>query len=157
VRYDFPADSLFPPGITHPFSFHSTGLRVPTIVVSPLVSRGSVCHEPMDHTSILQLLAQKYGDPLASYSDVVRGRRDDNGPAHIVSVARVLNLDDPRPGPAAPAPDFTITSSAQLGVPTGTWSTMQEAFAQGAKEMAAEEPGITGENFPGVLSWARQP
>ncbi len=43
-----------------PLGFETTGLRVPTIVISPFVKKGGVCHTVFDHTSILKLLGEKY-------------------------------------------------------------------------------------------------
>src|SRR5262249_41045664 len=56
-----------PPGATYP-RFDSTGVRVPALVVSPLVARQSVRHEQLDHTSILQLIAERFGTEGEGYS-----------------------------------------------------------------------------------------
>lgn len=156
VEYAFAPGSILPPGIVAPFKFSSTGLRVPSIVVSPLVGRQTVFHEPMDHTSILQLLAQKWGDPVSSFSPTVRGRRDDNGDSNIVSVSRVLKLDEPRPAPAPAAPDVVIAPTAQLGSPAGAKSTMQLAFDAGARAMVDSHPELARDQLPGLTAWARQ-
>src|SRR6266478_6194278 len=41
--------------------FSTTGIRVPAVIVSPLVSAGSVCNANFDHTSILRFLGEKFG------------------------------------------------------------------------------------------------
>ena len=41
--------------------FKSSGVRVPAIVVSPLVSPARIHSEPLDHTSILKFIGQKFG------------------------------------------------------------------------------------------------
>ena len=40
--------------------FATTGIRVPAIIVSPFVDAGSCFSQPLDHTSILRMLADKY-------------------------------------------------------------------------------------------------
>ena len=40
--------------------FTTTGVRVPAIIVSPFVDAGSCFSQPLDHTSILRMLADKY-------------------------------------------------------------------------------------------------
>ncbi len=58
-----------PPGFAYE-PFRTTGVRVPTLLVSPFVRRGAVLSEPIDHTSLLGLLADVF-TPGASYSDAV--------------------------------------------------------------------------------------
>jgi phospholipase C len=49
-----PGDSISNPGINrNNFDFRQLGVRVPTIVVSPLIARGTIDHTAYDHTSIL--------------------------------------------------------------------------------------------------------
>ena len=75
--------------------FISTGVRVPAIVVSPLVSAGSVYPKPLDHTSILRFLGDKFGN--GSYSPEVDKR------PMVGSVLDVLDLAMPTQSmPAAP-------------------------------------------------------
>jgi phospholipase C len=38
--------------------FKSTGIRVPSFVVSPFVSPGDIYHNNLDHTSILEFLSE---------------------------------------------------------------------------------------------------
>ena len=51
VSYD-PPDAAYP-------RFETTGVRVPALVVSPLVAAQQVYSRPLDHTSILQFLAER--------------------------------------------------------------------------------------------------
>jgi len=73
-------------------SFESLGVRVPAILVSPFVSPGSVCHDVMDHTSILKFLGEMFGDG-SGYSPEVDARA-----VHSLSRA----LDNPAGGHPAP-------------------------------------------------------
>jgi phospholipase C len=46
--------------------FTTTGVRVPGLIISPLVEPGTVYSAPLDHTSILQLIADKFGNGFYS-------------------------------------------------------------------------------------------
>jgi phospholipase C len=54
-------------------AFDSTGPRVPAIVAGPFAASG-VFSGNLDNTSILQLLAERFGKPGEAYSQVVAGR-----------------------------------------------------------------------------------
>jgi phospholipase C len=72
--------------------FETTGLRVPTIVITPFVPVGGVSHVILDHTSILRLLAELYQH--VPYSDLIDKRLG------VLSLSEVL--DDSLLAPAAP-------------------------------------------------------
>jgi phospholipase C len=82
-------------------AFDTTGPRTPTLVASPFAPRG-VSHVALDNTSILQLLAERFGKPGETYSPQVAGRMQQN----IASVSAVLSAD------------ASNTSIARLGAPT---------------------------------------
>jgi phospholipase C len=49
-----PGDSITSPGNNHnSFDFRQLGVRVPTIVISPLVAKGTIDHTTYDHASVL--------------------------------------------------------------------------------------------------------
>lgn len=85
-----------PNGIT----FETTGPRVPTLVAGPFAPR-AVAKTVLDNTSILQLLAERFGSPGEPYSAEVSGRKQQG----IGSVSAVLS---------APGANTTV---AKLGVP----------------------------------------
>jgi phospholipase C len=65
-----------PPGHTwtDPTPFTRLGVRVPGIVVSPLVEMGKCFKGTLDHTSILQLIVERFGDlavDLPKFGDAV--------------------------------------------------------------------------------------
>lgn len=101
-----------PNGVT----FDSTGPRVPVIVAGPFAQR-SVSHALLDNTSILQLLAERFGQPGETYSPEVQGRMQQ----HIVSVSTVLSATAGNLGVAAlgralgvAAPTPTVIGNANL-------------------------------------------
>src|SRR5450432_1653307 len=55
-------------------AFDTTGPRVPAIVAGPFAPQG-VAKQPLDNTSILQLLAERFGHPGETFSAEVAGRR----------------------------------------------------------------------------------
>ena len=77
--------------------FATTGVRVPAFLVSPLVAPGSVYREPLDHTSLLQLLADKFGNGL--YSAAVQDRQPALSP-----LRDALQPTAPAPVPVPPLP-----------------------------------------------------
>jgi phospholipase C len=83
--------------------FKTTGVRVPGIVVSPLVSPGRIYSEPLDHISILKFLGQKFGG--GAYGPGV-----DDRPL-VKSVLDVLDLAAPRQLIPA-APDASVIPQA---------------------------------------------
>lgn len=52
--------------------FKTTGVRVPALLISPHVGAGHVFSEPLDHTSILQLLDDRFGGGAGYSVDVAR-------------------------------------------------------------------------------------
>jgi phospholipase C len=55
-------------------AFDTTGPRVPAIVGGPFARHGAVAHAQLDNTSILQLLAERFGAPGEAYSGPVADR-----------------------------------------------------------------------------------
>jgi len=67
-------------------AFDTTGLRTPAIIAGPYAPRG-VSHLALDHTSVLQLLADRFGRAGESYSTQVQDRRRQG----IHSVTEILD------------------------------------------------------------------
>jgi phospholipase C len=74
---------------SHPngVAFQTTGPRIPAIVAGPYAPARGVCHLPLDNTSILQLIAERFGEPGESYSPEVLGRANQG----IASMSGVLD------------------------------------------------------------------
>jgi phospholipase C len=105
-------------------AFATTGVRVPALLVSPQVAAGAVFKGPLDHTSVLQLLDDRFS-PGEGYSVQVNARQ-----AHLDRILNALSAS-----PAAPrAP----------GIPQEVLDRL-DAAAQAAAEAAAQTfPPITG-------------
>jgi hypothetical protein len=63
-----------------------TGVRVPAFVISPSVDPGTVFSQPLDHTPMLQLIADRFGQGFYSAAVVER-------PPRIAEIEAVQNSD----------------------------------------------------------------
>lgn len=90
-------------------AFATTGPRVPALIVSPHVGQGQVFSESLDHTSFLQLLADRFTID-GKYSPPVTGR---NGSLGRISHAL---LATPRTGKAPPLPQLEFKAMAPLAL-----------------------------------------
>ncbi len=127
--------------------FTTTGVRVPALVVSPFVEQGSAFNGILDHTSILKLLADKYGEPGEQYSDDVAARTS------IQSLAALLTRDTARPGPA---PVAALTLAAAPGAPLSAGSMLspnQLAFRNALEEVRQADPKAGAQKFPQLKSY----
>jgi phospholipase C len=73
--------------------FTTLGVRVPGLVVSPLVEAGSVFHGLLDHTSILQLMVERFGTSgdLKFFGDAVARKNN-----RVLSLGNVITRASPR-------------------------------------------------------------
>ncbi len=143
-----PLISFPPPSeATYSKGFESLGVRVPGLVVSPLVSAKSVCHEVLDHTSILQFLAEKF-TPGTPYSAAVDARRESG----VNSVSVALDLEVPR-AEIPPAPSFTVLLAVPLGMNTAPLTPLEVTFEEAAFEMVRNNPKLTAQKYPEVTHW----
>jgi phospholipase C len=133
-------------------SFTSTGPRIPAILVSPLIKPGTHCHELFDHTSVLQLLAEKFGKPGEGYSPNVDARRS----AGISSLTKALN--NPQPFDAPPAPAVGIPAVTVLGrnLSTPPQSAMGQAFETAGLQLLAQKPAEIAVKYPELVQWKDQ-
>jgi len=108
--------------------FETTGLRVPGLIVSPFVEPGTVFSGMLDHTSILQFLADCFagGEP---YSDAVAGRQ-----AQLTPLRQALTLAAPRPAvpDPAPSPSDVVRGQSDGGSMSTNAVAMHVAVAQTA-------------------------
>jgi phospholipase C len=106
------------------FIFNRFGVRVPAVLVSPLIKQGTVCNTPFDHTSIIKTVTSRWN--LASLT-----KRD----AAATDVSEVLTLpkartDSPTINPR-PVPLFTDCAGQTL-------SDLQKALLAGAARRVAQ-------------------
>jgi phospholipase C len=116
MPYAQPADGTW----THKDPFKTLGMRIPAIIASPLVPRGKTFPGLLDHTSILQLMVDRFGSPadLAVFGDSVNRKK--NGVQSLAatltgteSLTDIVMLDDPPDASGNPTtPGVTNIGSA---------------------------------------------
>jgi phospholipase C len=119
-------------------TFRTTGPRVPALLVSPHVGRGTAFSEPLDHTAILQLLAERF-TPGHGYSLAVNDRLAQN------VLGRLSNaiLARPREGKAPRMGEELEIKAAQPQAPAGpTRTTNGLAFYETARRVARVNPEL---------------
>jgi len=116
MRYAAPAGNLW---VEPKQAFETLGVRIPGIVVSPLVERGSLFKGLLDHTSILQLIVDRFGvpDDLGYFGDAVARKNN-----QVASLRSVLTRSTPRADllsglqpPPVPAAGATTPAISELG------------------------------------------
>jgi phospholipase C len=139
-------DHVSPPAIFTPPprnasypQFVSSGVRVPGLVVSPLVPAGTIYNNPLDHTSILAMMAQKYGAVGETYAPEVEVRRR----VFTGNIAEMISLNAPRN--AIPVPPGALTGEDANAI----------AFKKAAAVMADIDPNKMTNKFPELRGFIR--
>jgi phospholipase C len=128
-----------PPRFPGFIPFESTGVRVPGIIVSPFVEPGSVCHDRLDHTSMLKFLGAKFGG--GNYTPIVDARP-------VGDLTSAFTRSKPRT-------DLTVPgASVKSGfVPSQEPSdAIPQAFKAAVMRAMKEKPAATREKFPELFS-----
>ena len=107
-------------------AFDTTGPRVPAIVAGPFAPQG-VSKQPLDNTSVLQLLAERFGKPGETFSSEVAGRMAQG----IASASSVLSLS------AQNTKVLTLTPPSVPPTPTTPIapSVMRQSFLLAAQQL----------------------
>jgi phospholipase C len=94
--------------------FTTLGVRVPGMIVSPLVEHQSVCHELFDHTSILQLMVEKFGNPadLDVFGDASNRKKAGVKSLSVALTRTAARSNDRLSLPRAPEPTGPATTPA---------------------------------------------
>jgi phospholipase C len=111
--------------------FISTGVRVPTMIVSPMVPAGGVFSNPFDHTSILKFLGEKWNG--GQYTPEVDNRAG-VGSLSEVFAQPLARTDIPLPPSPTGLPQ---ASSVQV---TAFQAAAQEAYTQDSEASKTSVP-----------------
>ncbi len=134
---------------SNPHRFTSLGPRIPAIIVSPLVEAGSVSNEILDHTSVLQLLAELF-TPGQPYSASVQERANHG----VSSVLRAITRDTARADtPAAPATPIPVVSALGQSIAEAPHSDMQRSLENAATQLLDQRRPATLQKYPELLQW----
>jgi phospholipase C len=131
-----------------PHTFDSLGVRIPGIVVSPYVDRGSVCHELFDHTSVLQFLAEVF-TPGTPYSAEVAERTKKG----IKSISVALG-DSPRADvPEVPSQPIQVENVLGGGVRVRPANDLQASFELAAEKLMASHLDASAKKYRDLFHW----
>jgi phospholipase C len=100
---------------------NTLGVRIPGMVISPLVGRGTCFHGLLDHTSILQLMVERFGSPGDLGSLGVAAQRKNNG---VGSLSQLVTLGGPRADDALTLPNAPIASGSAVTPPVSNMGRM---------------------------------
>lgn len=124
-------------------AFKTTGLRVPAFIISPQVTPGSVFSGALDHTSILQLLADRLA-PDGVYSPEVSARQ-----ASLGRLSQVLNpVQASVSAPAAALASFARAAAPAPTTPPAQLSANGQAFRAAAQQALRVRPDLV--NHPNL-------
>jgi phospholipase C len=128
MKYKAPSNNVW----VNKDPFHTLGVRVPGLVVSPLVEAGSAFHGMLDHTSILQLMVDRFGQPkdLAFFGDAAARKAN-----RVLSLAEVITRAAPRADILQlPPPPDAATGAATTPALTGIARIFRNVVAQKPKK-----------------------
>jgi phospholipase C len=99
---------------TYGFVFNQYGVRVPAVIVSPLIAAGTVDHTVYDHSSVLATLEQLFGLSALTQRDA-----NANNLLHLFATAApradcVTSLVSPKPLLMAAKPRLTVEEQALI-------------------------------------------
>lgn len=125
--------------------FATLGVRVPALIISPFVEKGTIFHGVLDHTSILKFIGQVFGG--GSYLPEVDNRA-------VGSVLDVLNVANPDGSVVPPAPPTLVDYLARAIKPEGytpgqlPHNQIAQSFKIAYDKMQTEAGAQTAVKFP---------
>jgi len=132
------------------YQFDSLGPRIPGIIVSPFVEKGSVCNSLFDHTSVLQFLSEIFtsGTP---YSENVELRKKNN----IKSISDALTNDISWEPPQAPTQAINAHSiiGETIAKTPGPNESMRQAFEAASQDIMQQRSVDVKRKYPQLLQW----
>ena len=137
----------------------TTGLRVPAFLVSPWVEPEQVYDQSLDHTSFLQLLAERFTPPHG-YSIPVNARQ-----GRLSGRISAALRDTPRPGPPPvmpPEPETKAAAGAPVipatAAPRAPDTPTAVGFDRVARRLKRERPDLLGqEGMEDLRYYLRRP
>jgi phospholipase C len=143
-----------PPGASWSIPFATTGIRVPGMLISPLLKPG-VLSEPLDHTSILKFLAERFDN--GHYSDAVTNR---DGVKNLRVALDLLGLDAARTEDLEP-PVYNIDQStielATEQAKKRRSTELDKAFEAALLQIRDKYPDDATRKFPELKDFLRNP
>jgi phospholipase C len=116
--------------------------------MSPFVKPGSVSHELLDHTSVLQFLAEVF-TPNKSYSANVTSRSK----LGIKSINDTLINDVVLNPPLLPPVSLNVQTALGKHVAMASQGDMQISFEQATLQLLKNNPAEVAKKFPELIQW----
>jgi phospholipase C len=135
-----------PPGANYTKGFDSLGVRVPSILISPYTSARSTTNALLDHTSILQLLGERFA-PDGTYSAGVSARRASGIASVTEALAAAARPDVPK------IPDVSLSVTTKLTDVKQVETQSQEGFATALEGFAQKHGPKAGQVYPQIPHW----
>jgi phospholipase C len=135
--------------VANSVAFDTTGPRVPALVIGPFASR-QVSKEPLDNTSILQLIAERFGRTDEAYSPEVAGRMHQN----IKSVSSILTVRAQNLELCDMSSELVMPIGAAPQYPTKA-NNLRLGFDQATKTLAAKHQGEAFAKYPELRTYVK--
>jgi phospholipase C len=129
-------------------TFDSLGPRIPGIIVSPFVEQGAASHTLLDHTSVLQFLAEKF-TPGIPYSKTV----DDRKQQGISSISETLTNETKWDPPLPPSQKIEVSSALGDRISVAPTKPIEQAFELAAMELIKQEKDSVSIKYPELFQW----
>jgi phospholipase C len=136
-------------------AFNSTGVRVPAFVISPFVTAGQVYRQNLDHTSILEFLAELL-TPGIPYSAVVDSRLQQPGFSTGPGRGRLSDVFDLIKDPRLIPPNEPTGAIQAIRTMPGkkiAHTPNELAFDEAIRGMLKENRDAVAKKYPGLLHW----
>ena len=95
-----PAGPTGSTGSEHGFKFDQLGPRVPAVVISPLIPKGTIEHRLLEHCSVIKTVSDLFNVPLLKHA------RDLN---QVCGLAHLAQLETPRTDTPAQLPAVVVS------------------------------------------------
>jgi phospholipase C len=119
-------------GKHHGFKFDQLGVRVPAVVVSPWIPKGTIEHRLLEHSSVIKTLMDLFGVPRLQHCRDLR---------KICGVSHLASLSQARTDTPARLPDAVVSDVPEV------------ADGEVARELS---PGDAGEHLDSMLATTLQ-
>jgi phospholipase C len=146
-------DHVAPPTIPYKtvggesYSFRSLGPRIPGLIISPFVKPGSVFSSTLDHTSVLQLLAEKFNKPPVSANVEVRKKLG------IHNLSEALDVSVTSKPPLPPMQPINVQTALGRYINTSAGNNMKQAFTDTANQLMVAHSNEVKEKYPELEAW----